>query len=213
MINQIEALKERLADYHTKLDNITDISDETNTRQSTPQSSKDLTYIKDLQRKNNLIVQNVPIVDDENQQKLKDIMIKLANSCGCDISPTNIVSISRLRRNKENQDASSISNAILVKFIDVSIKDDIFRGYIKTITNKTPITSSTIGTGGNHRIFINQHLSPELMKVKMKAVKLKQLKMISKISASYNMVRIYKDDKWMKIYDINQLEELFPQSP
>lgn len=211
MTSQIETLKVCLADYHTKLENVTENTERANNCQSSTHPSKDLTYIKDLQRKNNLIVQNVPLVDNENQQKLKDIVIKLANSCGCDISSMDIVSATRLRRNTENQNASAISNAILVKFVDVSIKDNIFKGYIGTITNKAPITSSVIGTGGNHRIFVNQHLSPELMKVKMRAVKLKQLKMISKISANYNMVRIYKDENWIKIYDINQLEEIFPQ--
>lgn len=207
---QMESVKKCLAEHELKLNERVPSPD---APPMTSQTSRDLTYIKDLQRRNNLVIQHVPAINDENQDKLKAVVKKLANSCGCDVRTTDITSVIRLRKGTStngNQGTSTNGNAILVKFIDVAIKDEIFRGYIRCITNKNPITSSALGFDGNQRIFVNQHLSSDLMKVKMAAVRLKQIKRISKITACYNVVRILHGDKWIKVYNMQQLHELFP---
>lgn len=210
---QVENMKRNMAEYDAKLAQVSNQSGtpaQTHTQQSTSHA-KDVNFIKDLQRRNNLIVHNIPHSGNETQLKLKEIIVKLANTCGSDIQLTDIISVFRLKRNATNQNTPS-SSAILVKFIDVSVKDEIFRGYVKNISNKTLITSAAIGTGGNQRIFINHHLSPELMKAKMIATKLKQRKLISKISANYNVIKIFVNDTWLKIYNVSQLEERFPEA-
>uniref|UniRef100_A0A336KMY8 CSON012711 protein n=1 Tax=Culicoides sonorensis TaxID=179676 RepID=A0A336KMY8_CULSO len=202
--NQIDEMKLKLLAYQNQNQIPSTIEHHNN----------DLTYMRNLQRRNNLIVQNVPIFQNETKQILKQTIIKLALACGYEINDSDIVLCIRL---KQNQDSSTdnqkpSSNAILVKLADVSIKDELFNAYIKNINNNTPLTTSRVGLPGNKRIFINQHLSPELVKVKLKAVKLKQMHLIDKLTACYNVVKVYKNGKWEKVYTIQQLDQLMETS-
>lgn len=210
MTSEIEAMKKQLQEHGSNESNNHSGNSNRNSLTS------DVTYVRDLQRKNNLIVQNIPPIDDENPMKLKQVMIKMANTCGYDLTPSDISAILRLRRQAPNNGSQRMSThkseAILVKFTDVTIKDEIFRGYIQNITNKLPITTASLGLTGNQRIYINQHLSSELVKVKMRAVKLKELKKISKVTACYNVVKILVDNEWKKVYNTTQLQKLFPDS-
>lgn len=176
----------------------------------------DITYMRNLQRRNNLIIQNVPILDNEDKHKLKQMIIRLAHACGYELSSSDIVSVMRLKQNRTQgqiEPRKPSSNAILVKLADVSIKDDLFSCYINNVNNKTPITTAGIGASGSKRIYINQHLSPELVKVKLKAVKLKELKIIDKLTACYNVIKIFKNGIWHKIYNTHQLDGLIKGNP
>lgn len=208
---EIEIMKERLSEYERKLASINIQSTNEISINNLP-SNNDITYMRDLQRKNNLIIQNIPSLPSENQQDLKEIVKKVANACGSDITHTDIASVIRLRKKPTDQSQQTRANStLLVKFIDVTIKDDIFGGYIRTLTNKRPLTSSSIGTGGNTRVYINQHLSPELVRIKMKAVKLKETKAIAKVAASYNVVKVLYKEKWHKLHTMQQLEGLITE--
>lgn len=174
---------------------------------------KDITYLRDLQRKNNLLIQNVPSSPSEN---LKDIVKKVANACGSDLNPTDIASVMRLQTKPTTNPLSTpnrprSNDTILVKFVDTTVKDSIFDGYIKMLTDKKPLISTYIGFEGNTRIYLNQHLSPDLIKVKMRAVKLKEARIISKVSAAYNVVKVQYKDKWHKLYSFEQLQTLIPE--
>lgn len=138
---EIEIMKQRLGEYERKLANLNIPLDQTTAINMS--SSNDITYIKDLQRKNNLIIKGVPPSPSEN---LKEIITKVANACGAEINPTDIASVIRLRKKPSTEaplQHSSSDSSILVKFIDVTLKDDIFSGYIKKISDKKPLSSAS----------------------------------------------------------------------
>lgn len=124
--SQLEALKSLVSEHESRL--AVHESRLSNTNQFTPNAplSNDVTYIKDLQRKNNLIIQNVPILENEDSQMLKSTVMKVANACGVDIQATDIISATRLQKNPTRQASSDISNAILAKFTDVHTRTKFF---------------------------------------------------------------------------------------
>lgn len=105
----------------------------------------DLKYVRNIQRKNNLIFSNIPIVKPETQVSLKQQVFKVAHTLRVNLQPGDIAVVIRLN-GKPNQ----TSSAILVKFSDEIMKHDVFDAYIKRVVNKSPI-----GMASSQRIFVN----------------------------------------------------------
>lgn len=212
MSDEFDAMRQRLLEYEKKLSNIGMPLSNPVPHSKLPTNS-DITYIKDLQRKTNLVIQNIPSLINENQNALKNLITKVASTCGTEIDPSDIASVIRLRKRNSpglviDPHKALTHDSILVKFTDVSIKDEIFRGYIQNLSNKIFLTTSGLGLAGNTRVYINQHLSPELIRIKMKAVKLKESKVLTKVSACYNVVRVLYKGNWHKIFTMDQLTTL-----
>lgn len=68
-----------------------------------------------------------------------------------------------------------------------------------------------IGLGNNKRLYINHHLSRELLQVKDKSLGLKRRNVIQKVNARYNAVRIVINNTAHKVYNINELGSIIKQ--
>lgn len=161
----------------------------------------DLKYIRNLQRKNNLVIGNIPIDPHESQDTLKQIVLRIAHALGVNLQLQQIVIVIRLNK-KENQSSS----AVLVKFIDVVNKQEVFDAYIQRVFNKNPISLLSIGINSAQRIYINHHISPQLAEIKRKALELKKGNVIAKVNARYNNIRVFVNNKWHNIETMAELE-------
>lgn len=186
-------------------------------RQSSSLSnSDDVTFLRALHRKNNLVIQNVPVINGENAQVLNDIVVKIAACFGYDLDRNNIVIVIRLRNRASSESGSStgsnpqrpFSNSLLVKLSDITVKDDFFNSYISAVILKKYITGTNVGLNSNQRIFINHHLSPELSKIKIKASELKKSGFITKINARYDCIKVFVNNSWHKVTNFQALEDL-----
>lgn len=198
----------------------------TNSISSLPTSNAspvDFNYINSLQRRNNLFIQNIPVVVGETPQSLKVVVIKLAAAYGYDLLPEFISIVIRLRGKSSTSDQLNVRqilerpfvNALLVKLTDSSVKDDFFKKYIAAVTQKQFVTGTNIGIQSNRRIYINHHLTPELSAIKVKASELKANGVISKIHARYDCVKVLVRDTWIKVTNIealSQIEEMQPNN-
>lgn len=178
-------------------------------------NASDLSYIKSLQRKNNLIFQNIPPSLNENVQTLKSTVVKVAACFGYVLDPNNVVIVIRLRGKSPSGSGPSIStlqrpvsNSLLVKLSDVSIKDELFNCYIAAITQQKFVTCSNIGLNSTLRIYINHHLSPELTKLKIKATELKRSGRFSKLNAKYDCIRVQVNGIWHRVTTMDELDQL-----
>lgn len=176
--------------------------------------NNDMKYIHALQRKNNLVIHNVPNEPHESKDSLTGKILKVCSALGVETHSQNISIAIRLNK-RQTQNTSTTSNtqhqipAILVKFCDSAIKDEIFDAYIAKITNKAPLTQQAIGYRSMQRIYVNHHLSPELANLKKKAIDLKKQGKISKVNARYNTIRINVNNKWFKVDSPEALDEIF----
>lgn len=190
------------------------------TQNSSQTCSEEISYVRALQRQNNLIIQNIPGLVGENPQLLKEKIVKIATCYGHILNINDIVIVVRLRGKPIVEGQSNVreildrpfSNSLLVKFTDVSVKDEFFRKYIIAVSQKKFVTGASVGFPAGERIFINHHLSPDLSMIKMKASEMKKAGMISKISARYDCVKVFANNTWHKITNIEMLNMITPMA-
>lgn len=168
-------------------------------------------YLSNIQRRNDLVIQGIPTLPVESDVLLKEAIVKLANSCGMPMKSTDIKNVHRMKKPGNNDDPTK-SASILVRFngTDV-IKEEFFMKYLNKLTEGNGLTLSCLGLlPPTKRIYINHHISAELMKVKKKALEMKKGKIIERVTTRYNMIRIQKDNQWHKITSLQQLDTLLP---
>lgn len=71
---------------------------------------------------------------------------------------------------------------ILVKFTTEMKRDKFMKSYLEFIKKKK-LTPAAIGLGGNHRIFVNEHLTDDMYNLMKEALKLKREGMFDKVHA------------------------------
>lgn len=169
-------------------------------------SAADIRYIRDLQRKNNLVISNVPIQNSESQDSLKLLVTKIAAALGCEMDTQQINVVIRL-----NKKGDKTASAMLVKFTDEIIKQEVFSAYIATVTRKNPITFRSVGFQSDQRVYINHHISPELAEIKKKALELKKINVIGKVNARYNNIRVQIGGNWHNVTSMDQLKALLEE--
>lgn len=201
-----DELKKELNELKKTLERATDRpeSGPTYPNTSNPQLLNEINYISSMNRKHNLIIQNVPEVMNEDEGKLTDIIKRIGGACGMDVKDSDIVSAHRIE--KKNPTKPSL---ILVKFNGNSnAKDQLLTKYFTSILNNIPPKLSMIGMASDTRIFINHHLSKELLQIKDKALVLKQARVIQKVNARYNTIRIVINNQPHKIFNLAQLRDI-----
>lgn len=162
--------------------------------------NNDIKYIHALQRKNNLMIHNVPQEQRETKEALTNKILKLCSSLGVAVQHQNITIVMRLNNKLPTQNnLQHETPVVLVKFCDAAIKDEIFDAYLTKIMNKTPLTQQAFGHGSTQRVYVNHHLSPELASLKKKAIELKKEGKIDKVNARYNNIRVNVNNTWHKI--------------
>lgn len=180
-------------------------------------------YLRSLQRRDNLIFLNIPEEKNETKSSLKTAIIKVAKACDFDLHYTEICSAVRLRKSNQNwsfrglfsriflslfPQQSNSSSPVLVEFIDSNVKDSLFREYLRNISRNTPVTTAIFSGVDIKRIYINHHLSSDMVKIKQKAVELKKKGYLEKINASYNEIKVQRGNTWHTIEAVEQLEQL-----
>lgn len=175
---------------------------------SSNSDSVDLSYVQSLERKNNLVIQNISVLSHESVENLKNVVVQIANLLLLQLDPNSIITVIRLRGKLESDNTRPLTNSILVKFSDMSTKDELFYKYILAVSKQNFINGSLLGLGSTQRIYINHHLTPQLSRIKSKATELKKGGKISKINARYDAVRVFVNDSWIRITDIDQLNNL-----
>lgn len=175
----------------------------------------DMRYVHALQRKNNLIFHNVPNEPLETKESLTKKVLKVCNALGVEVQPQNVSVAIRLNKKPSTRDNIRPAHSqpdipvVLIKFCDAAIKDEIFNAYLDKIMNKAPLTQQAIGCQSSKRIYINHHLSPELARLKQKAIGLKKEGKVMKVNARYNYIRIYINNQWHKVDSTEGLDALF----
>lgn len=141
-------------------------------------------------------------------------MIKIAGICGFDLKEVDILTIYRLKLLKNNNSSDERNSqdrtpSIIVKFVpSFTHKDKIFKNYIQMLSRKLALRCDSIGINSHKRIYLNHHLSPELLIVRDKAIAYRKLGVIEKAIPQYNYVKILSNGKWMKIINQQQLQEI-----
>lgn len=226
---QVTKLEEELQQVHalkankSELEHLNEIIDELKGRineleanlkkkapenQDQPKQTDQLNYLSSLQRRDDLIVQGIPNLPNETDESLKQLVVKVASSCGTAIDLNQIKKVHRMER-KDGSAASNKPMSILVRLSDESLKDDIFSNYLKSFSNGSGLCLSSVGLDPpTKRIFIKHHLSPELMKVKSTALEMKKDGLIKRVTSKYNQIRIQRDQAWQKITSVTQLDTL-----
>ena len=104
------------------------------------------------------------------------------------------------------------SAPILVRFVGSDIvKEDLFIKYLKQLTDGHELTLTSIGMEpSKKRIYLNHHISPELMDIKRKALALKKQKIIQRVTTRYDMIKVQIEKEWLKISTMHQFDTLFP---
>lgn len=166
-------------------------------------------YLSNLQRKDDLVIQEVPTLPNESETLLRETVIKLANSCGCVVQPNDLRTVHRMKRKKD----STTAPPILVKFNSTTAaKESFFVKYLKTLADGHSLTRSCIGLEPpDKRIYVNHHISPELMNVKKKALDLKKENFVQRVTTRYNTIRLQKDEIWHNISTLQQLDSFLKQ--
>lgn len=170
-----------------------------------------INYLRSQQRRNNLIITGIPEIPNENEKTLMHMISRIGNACGTVVVPPSICEVHRIKKKGSINEATDKKRppAIFVRFTDNNkVKDDLFFNYLALIARNSPLTCKMVGINANNRIFINQHMSNSLLLVKDKAVYLKKLGIVQKVTARYNFVKISLNNNWHKIHDILQLRQI-----
>ena len=169
----------------------------------------ELTYIRSLERRDNIIIQGVPDLNSENEANLKDLVVRIGKACDQNISQHEIKSAFRLNKlpPSDNETSRSQHRAILVKFSPNStIKEELLLKYFTLLVHKKPLTVSALGLNGEKRIYIDHHLSKELNMIKTKCLKLKKNGKLQRVSPRYNSIRVQHDGVRTKLDSTQQLD-------
>ena len=94
----------------------------------------------------------------------------------------------------------------IVKFVNRKLPESIM-GRRRTLKDKN---FNDIGLSSNSKIFVNINLSPAFKSLDYFFRKLKRDGMISSYITSHSMVKIKHDNRYHKIFHVNDLVELFP---
>lgn len=190
----IDQLKLEIQEIKNELEN--------NKATNTPKQSSDINYIKNLTRRHNIIIEGVPIMNNEDDRALREVIKKIGGVCGIEIKDELVVSVRRLKNSKENQ-----PGLILLKCAEQSnFKDEFLSKYFDTLAKNIPLKASMIGFNTTNRIYFNHHLSKDLLTAKGQALILKHLKVVQKVIPRYNFVKIVLNNN--ESFKINSSDDL-----
>lgn len=202
----VENLKDLVLQLRAEIDELK--SKKSAIPNNTDHCQRDVHYLKCLQRKNNLIIKGVPQQQDENESTIKETIKKIGAACSVVIQDSCMKGVHRIK--KKNKKSNDDHDSILVKFDDKSdIKHTLFMGYITLIGRKQPLTCKAIGLNCDKRIYIDQHLSIELLKVQDRALLLKKAGIIDKVIARFNAIRVLVKNEWISLTSNHDMEKYF----
>lgn len=157
--------------------------------------------MNDMSRRKNLLITGVPKVENED---IQSVVKSIASIIGYN---SEFWLDNCFRIAKKQGTATTTSENILIKFITEINRDQFLKSYLNFIKKKK-FTPASIGLHGEHRIYINEHLSEELNKHMKEVIALKYNGKVEKVYAHSNHIMVKMKDGWMKIKDSNDLDHL-----
>lgn len=154
----------------------------------------------------NLVITSVPETPGEN---VVTIVKKLAKQISFTLSGF-IDNCFRVGR-KKSKDGNAKPSTILLKFTTEMSRDAFIKCYF-TYIKKHQLTPRDIDMEGTDRIYVNEHLSPDIQPLLKKALALRREGVISQVAAhcTYLSVKMSVDGRivWKRIYNENDLLSL-----
>lgn len=115
---------------------------------------------------------------------------------------------------KDGRDTSDKPPTILIKFTTEISRDSFIKCYF-TYIKRNQLTPSDIGLEGNSRIYVNEHLSPEIQPLLKKALSLRREGVLLQVAShcTYLSVKLSVNGRiiWRRIHNENDLLGLCDQ--
>lgn len=177
-----------------------------------------INYLRSLQRRNNLVVQGIPMSERETEEQLAETVIKIGGACGVQLSLADMKSVHRIQklRSQSRERTQPVRQKreapILIKFVDNSnAREKLFLRYLELLGKGTPLRCSSIGLETGTRIYVNHHLSPELVQTRNRAITLKKAGIVKRVTPRYNVVRVEIGNQWYKAGTVEALKNIVRQ--
>lgn len=196
-----ESLENRIETaISTKLRTITSIG---NNISAPPASTSSSSYRK------NVIITCVPTIQGENPLQIAQKIAKQINFLQRDFVD-NCFRVAK-KQDDENVNESSKPPTILLKCTTEIARDNMLRCYFNYIKSR-PLTPSDIGIESNGRIYLNEHLSPELIPVLKMALELRRMKLVDQVASHSHHLSIkylYNSHPvWKRVHNESELNDL-----
>lgn len=152
--------------------------------------------IEDLQRenrKNNLVIKNVPTQKNESKATLVNMVTELGNTVSCPIQKTEIKDVYRIHNKKENSKTSTV----IVETTSTLLRNDVLKmckAY--NVRNRGNLSAKHIGLQNNAEtpIYVSEQLTPRASKLYYLAREFKKLHRYVHCWTSYGKVYLRKED-------------------
>lgn len=165
--------------------------------------NKEIITLRAQLTQNNLIVSGIKQLNEEN---VFTIVQNIGAKLNTKIDPINVKRVARMQKAGQNEDKQSSS--ILVEFVHDYIKDRLMENYLTGIRNKQYLKCCDIGINSEDRIYLNKHVPKEIIKLFGKCNQMKKAGKIQHAIPKGNFVLIKFKDKWIRIYDEQELTTL-----
>lgn len=167
-------------------------------------------YLNKVIRSQNLLLRNVPITINESTN---NYVIKIGKLMNLDLVPNSNFNSYRTHSNQSQTTASQKNPvhpaAINIKFFSMPLKQQFYINYLKMIAGKKYLSLKDIGYENlNTRIYINEHLSKNNIKIFQEARKMKQEGKIVQVFTENGNIFIRRDlnGRRIKITTTNKLQ-------
>lgn len=154
----------------------------------------------------NVIITCVPINPEEN---VVSIVKKLAKQINF-LQVNFIDNCFRIFRGESRHEHAK-PPSILVKFTTEMFRDGFLKCYYNYLKTHH-LVAADIGLHGDHRIYVNEHLKPEIQQLLNKTLDLKRRKIVSQVASHYNYISVKITDNerhfWKRIYNETDLVAL-----
>lgn len=154
-----------------------------------------------------IIIRGIPLLEDENDDKLGEIFSKICSSIKCDLNVNSITRIFRFKRSAKAANAQvTRPQNIIVKLVNSDAKNQFMSNYYKAKS----LSLNHIGIESNSRIYCNENLTVANYKLFLCAMKNKGIKLHSVFTNNGHVFyRITPDANPVKLLCANEIEN-FP---
>lgn len=153
-------------------------------------------------RRKNVIISGIPRMDDIDEIKLAKA---IAETVGFNQEYW-LDNCFKLASKSSSRTTSNTEN-FLVKFTTELNRDGFMKCYLNYI-KKNNLTPATVGLNGANRIYINEHLSENLSKILREAVSMKKGGFLKKVYGHSSHIMVQSSKGWLKIRNLDELEEI-----
>lgn len=156
-------------------------------------------------RNNDIIIRGIPLMENENDEKLKEVILKICTCIKCIMDANSIKGVFRFKAIKQTKGATAKIPNIIVKFANLDIKGRFMSCYYKFKT----LSLNNIGLNSTNRIYCNENLTIANHKLLMYAIQHKGTKLHSAFSSNGHVFyRIASDARPIRLICVNEIDML-----